>query len=252
LQLVIVASPNDSLARAVSASTASRGLPSAWYAPYELAALHVELRDEQFLVDSIPVSSVLWRVSPYTDLSWGFTQHDQSFADAEVAATWLAALQLPGITAINRFDAAAWYSGLRWDHWCARLRRAGIQIAPLCIGEKSLPVGWRWVPYGSEGDCEVPDMKARAAMAAACRPGDAVFSAVCVCGHTLNNDVPRTIARTAELLHQWGIAVARVFYDSPGRICSLSVLPMFDPQLLTTVADRLGSCFYDHCAAWRS
>src|SRR4029450_9833330 len=44
-----------------------------------------------------------------------------------------------GTLAINRFDAEAWYSGLRWQYWRDRLAQSDVAVTDICVGDLSLP-----------------------------------------------------------------------------------------------------------------
>lgn len=251
--LLIVASPDDGLAVEVRRVVLRRGVPTVWHAPWGLAARRVALRESTWIVDSVPVAAVLWRVSPEMDLATAFAGADRRFATNETAATWIAALQDDRIAAVNRFDAHAWYSGLRSHYWCDRLRTSGVRVAPMCAGHTRVPPTWRWRPYTTDDECEPPEIAARAAMASSCQDDAPVAWHITVCGAIPRLSAHANVERAARLLHQWGVGLATIGSDASGCVRGVKVLPVLDDSpVLGRVAEHLGDLFDDHCAARRS
>jgi len=251
--LVIVAQPEDPVAVRVRHVVAARGVAIVWYAPDELATLNVELTEETFNVDDTAVRTVLWRVSPEMALAESFREHDRTFAGAETAAMWIAALRMHGTAAVNRFDAEAWYSGLRSQYWRDRLRAAGIAVTSICVGDQPLPSDWQWSPYTTGEPCELSGLMARAVMASACHGVTRLVTSVSVCGEIVTDCPDANVRRAAELLDAWGIGLVAIDSDRDGRVHRLRVLPVFDDaSLLERVTTILGDRLYEHCAARRS
>lgn len=247
--LIIVAPAGDALSSEVEKNLALRESPVVRYLPSELGSLPAELNETEFVIeDDIVVQAVLWRVSPSMCLADDFAEADRRFADVETAATWLAALQLPGIVAVNRFDADSWYSGLHWDYWRGRLRAAGIETAPLIIGDYPVPESWQWNPYFAEIQCETPDINVRSTIACACRAVTPVLENICVCGTVVGDVAHPMVHRAAHLLNEWGVGLARVSSDHEGHLHYVNVLPGLEEMpLLEHVADGLGNHFHEHC-----
>ncbi len=239
-RLTLVAPVRDGVAAEVGRAAARRGASVTWHAPADLAARQVALQDTSCVVDGAPLTAVLWRVSPDMNLADGFTEADRRFATNETAATWIAALQLESIAAVNRFDAQAWYSGLRAQYWCDRLRAAGVRVAPACAGDADVAPHWRWHPYTADGDCDLPGRPARASMATACREPFPLSRHVSLFGTVPPSSAHPNVERAARLLFDWGIGLATIGSDIFGRVHDVRVLPVLDDTpLLAHVAERL-------------
>lgn len=239
---VIVAPPEDPLAVGVQQVVGSSGGSVVWYAPRQLGALNVALTEQAFNVEERVVESVLWRVSPEMPLAEDFQADDRGFAGAEVAATWIAALNTNTNVAINRFDAEAWYSGLRPQYWRDRLHGAGIIVTPMSVGDCPLPADWQWSPYTTGEPNEPPEPKARAVMASACHAVTAVVTSISVCGRIITECRDSNVRRAAELLDGWGVGLAAIDSDSDGRVHRVRVLPVFDDAaLLERVTTLVGT-----------
>jgi len=248
--LVIVAPEEDSLARRVSEVVAVRGGRTRWCAPVHLASLSVALTEEQFIVEDETVRAVLWRVSPDMPLADDFCAQDRSFAAAETAAVWIAGNSLPATLAINRFDAEAWYSGLRWHYWRNRLAAAGVAVTDICVGDLALPAGWQWSPYTTGDPCDMPDTPARAVMASACHGAVELVTAVAVCGEIETGASHSNVRLAAALLDAWGVGLAAIDADRDGRVHRVRVLPALEAgPVFEHVTATLGDRLYEHCAA---
>ena len=252
-EVVIVAHPGDPVAVGVQQVIAASGGGVAWYTPSALATLGVELTGETFNVDGRAVRTVLWRVSPEMPFAEDFEVADRGFAGAEVAATWIAALRSPDILAINRFDAEAWYSGLRSQYWRDRLGAAGVVLTSVSIGDCPVPHGWQWSPYTTGEFSELPERKARKVMASACHPVQELVTSVYVCGQIITEHPDLNVRYATELLDTWGVRLAAIESDTDGRLHRVRVLPVFDDaSLLERVTTVLGAYVYENCTARRS
>lgn len=248
--LVVVAQSEDRLARRVTDVVAARGGRTRWCVPAQLASLSVELTGEAFSVDSDTVRAIFWRVSPDMALAEEFRAEDRAFAAAETAAVWIAGNHLPGTLAINRFDAEAWYSGLRWQYWRDRLAASGVAVTDICVGDVALPEHWVWSPYTTGEPCEMPDAPARAVMASACHRDVPPLTSVAVCGGVVAASPHPNVQRAAALLDAWGVQLAAIDSDPDGRVHRVRVLPNFEEgPLFEQVATTLGDRLYEHCAA---
>ena len=251
--VVIVAQADDALAASIRSTVAGLGGSIAWYHPGDLASVEVRLSTDEFRVDRRPVRSVLWRVSPEMPLADAFLEEDRAFAAAETAAVWIAALRTSTVTAINRFDAAAWYSGLRPHYWRDRLASAGIAVTPVRIGGDGIPDDWSWMPYTTGDSVDSPGQKAAALMAAAFHAPVTNVTWPVVAGRVLNAGYDVNIGRTARLLETWGVGLAAIDADDEGRVHLVRVLPFFDDgETHARVAADIGRHLHDHCAARRS
>jgi hypothetical protein len=248
--LVVVAQSEDRLACRATEVFAARGGRTRWYAPAQLASLSVELTGEAFRVEHETVRAILWRVSPDMPLAEEFRAEDRAFAAAETAAVWIAGHHLPGTLAINRFDAEAWYSGLRWHYWRNRLAAAGVAVTDICVGDVALPAHWQWSPYTTGEPCDMPEAPARAIMASACHRTVLPLTSVAVCGEVVAMSPHPNVRRAAALLDAWGVQLAAIDSDPDGGVHRVRVLPTFEEgPLFEQVATTLGDRLYEHCAA---
>lgn len=248
--IVIVAQPADTLAARVRDVLHARGADVRWFTPARLGTVPVTLSDRAFVVDGSEVAALLWRVSPDMLTGDGFQDADRNFASSETAATWIAALNLPTISAINRFDAQSWYSGLRTHYWRDRLADAGVDLTPMAVGR--VPDSWQWMPYTTGELSDPPDERAWPVMACASHPPGALTTVITLAGETDVADVPANVTRAANTLHQWGIEVAAIDVDASGRIHRLRVLPAVEDHKLDYLAARLAEYLNDDCIARRS
>ena len=252
-EVVVVAQADDKLALGVRQALARLGGAVTWYRPPELAGLSVHLSEQEFHVEGRAVRTVLWRVSPEMPLAEGFREDDRAFAGAEVAATWIAALKTTGISAINRFDAEAWYSGLRPQYWRNRLAAAGIAVTAIRVGSHPVPDDWLWSPYTTGESCPLPDPKARALMASACHRATPLVTSAAVRGRIVAGSRESHVGRAAALLDAWGVGLAAIDSDPGGRVHRIRVLPVFDNASVREQVTRdLGRYLYDDCTARRS
>ena len=247
--VVIVAGPADALAAEVRDVLTARGVRTRSYTPGALGTVDVSLT-QRFCADDVDVAAILWRVSPEMSLADSFQPVDRTFASAETAATWIAALSLDEVRVINRFDGQAWYSGLRSHYWRDRLAGAGVELTPTTVGDESVPADWRWSPYTTGEPCDPPDPVVRRVLACACHEDFALHTFTVIAGEVVPARPPRNVIRTVELLDSWGVALATVDADDHGRVHRVCVLPRFeDRATLQTIAIRLAEELYAHCAA---
>jgi len=159
--VAIVAASTDQVAGAVQERLRARHTEVLACDAGALSQLSITLDSSRFVVEGASVRGILWRIVPGMHLHLGFDQADQSFADSEVAAAWLAALNAPFIHAINRYSATVWYGGANWPTWRSWLRRQGVPVSAMHLGS-SLPVaGARWMPFMSDAPRDAPGLGAR-------------------------------------------------------------------------------------------
>lgn len=247
---LVIAPEDDGIAAGTAAMLVRLGVPTRSYAPSELALLKIELTDRTFKVEGAEVGAIVWRVRPDTPLSDGVEAADRAFSDAETAATWLAAMQLPTILAINRFDAETWYGRAGWLQWRHRLRAAGVPIVPMAFGDGALADDWVWSPYTAQYDCALPEDVARASMGTAARRQGPLEHVVSVCGNILGGVANHDLAAAAALLDACGVRLAAISCDASGRVHHVDPLPvLIDAAMIDQVSRRLGDTIHED---WRS
>lgn len=246
--VVVVSQRQDAIAAAAAARLQGLGASVRLCAPSKVALLNVELTDCVFRLAGVSVAAVLWRVPPGTHLSDDVASADQGFSDAEAAATWIAAMQLPTIFAVNQLDAETWYGSVGWPHWRARLGSAAVPLTPMAFGDGAVPDDWTWSPYTAQYDCELPQAVVRASMATASHRKTMLESTIAVCGKVVSGAVTADIRRAAALLDTWGVRLAAIGSDASGRIHHVDPFPIVtDASLVEEVSRRLADCVYDNC-----
>jgi hypothetical protein len=97
---VTVSSTADTLAAAITANLKATAVKTCQVEPAALGDLSLSLSSDKLTIDGQPVAGVLFRSFPDTSFSDGFMADDRSFCDAEIGATWLAALQLDSVSGV--------------------------------------------------------------------------------------------------------------------------------------------------------
>jgi hypothetical protein len=161
----------------------------------------------------------------------------------------MAALAMPFVAAVNRFDAAAWYSGLRPHYWRDRLAASGVRITPTRVGDDGVPDDWWWMPYTTGASAPNPGHRAAAVMAAAFHPPATYAAWPALSGHVAP-DADANIGHAARLLDTWGVRLAVIDADRDGRVHLVRVLPIFeDAATRAGIAAEVGRQLHDHCTA---
>lgn len=164
---VAVSSPADTLAGAIIANLQATGGRPCAVEPAALGDLSLSLLGDTLTIDGKPVAGILFRSFPDTSFSNGFRADDQSFCDSEIGATWLAALQLESVFAVNRYEADIWFDALRWPCWRRRLVEAGIVVSEFAFGDVETEDAYFWHPYAVITAETAPDRATRRVLGSA-------------------------------------------------------------------------------------
>ena len=248
---VAVSSTADTLAAAITANLEATGVRACRVEPAALGDLSVSLSGDTFTVDGKPVAGILFRSFPDTSFSNGFMADDQSFCDAEIGATWLAALQLESVFAVNRYTADIWFEACRWPCWRRLLVEAGIVVSEFAFGDVETEDTHSWYPYASTTAETAPDRAARRVLGSAVTTAARKQTSVMVCGEVIAGDVQPAILDTTRLLDQVGIKLAEIETDFDGRILRVNAHPVItNAELLARASKLLITDYHAHLRNW--
>jgi len=237
--IAVVAAQADPLAWAVTQRLNATEPPYLAIDPRSLASREVTLSDGKFYVEGRELSSVLWRVHPTTGLGAGYREEDQLFATQETAATWLCALRLPSVRAINAYSPTIWYGDFHWAQARLLLQADGICVSPLRYGESDGDDA-RWLPYMTLCDAPHPGRVVAKTLGIATTDAQGCWSELVVCGDGVRRPYAKVVRRVAAVLERHGIRLARVTFDAEDRVLRVDTMPLhFAPDELDFAADRL-------------
>lgn len=232
----------DRLARAATDRIREAGVEVLALTGAELADVTVRLHAHEFVVEGRAVRGVLLREPIGAALPAGFAADDWSFVAAEVAATWLAATHLPGLLAVNRLDAEAWFEGGQWPVWRRRLR-GSVDLSFLRFGDSDAS---RWRPYVGGGDRPTPSAAVRRSLGTALANEAVAGSTLFVIGEALGGYPPRPVLEAAQRLRASGLELAAISHDAHGRVVAVDPFPAVPDDLLEPATHRLAQAFGDH------
>lgn len=249
--VAVVSSHADSLASEVSATLRARGIRTRDVSPGALGTLHVDLREDVFSIDGQPVGGIFFRSSPDSTFSEGFLADDRSFCDAEIGATWLAALHLESIVAVNRYDAIAWFEGLDWPVWRRRLIEAGIPVSPFGFGEVRAEGPLYWCPYKSCAVEVASDPATRGVLGSAVTSSVHKQTTLMVCNYVIRGEANSNVLDAGKLLHEAGVRLAQIATDLDGRILLVNTQPVIsDIHSVKPAVDLLAGLYHAHLRRW--
>ena len=248
---VAVSSFDDTLAAAIIANLEAIDGRTRAVEPAALGDLSLSLSSDTFIVDGKPVAGILFRSFPDTSFSNGFTADDQSFCDSEIGATWLAALQLKSVFAVNRYAADIWFDALRWTCWRRLLVEAGIVVSEFAFGDVETEGDHFWHSYAGITAETAPDQATRRVLGSAVTRASRKQTSLMVCGEVIAGDVQPAILDTTRLLHEAGIKIAEIETDFDGRILRVSAYPMItNAELLARASKLLVAAYHAHLRNW--
>jgi hypothetical protein len=242
--VVIVGDPGDVLSRTVAEALSARGHGVRRIAPGGLGDARVRLAGPSFWVDGRLVGAILFRARPDAAFAVGFAPPDRRFADAEVGATWLAALHLDSVVAVNRYGPAAWYDGAGWPVWRRLLVEADVPVSPFAFGaapeDAAGTEALRWHPYSGLSPRPVPGGRARGALGAAVTPRVRHRSCVVACREVVAGEPSGAVLNAVAVLDAAGVRLAEVVADAAGAVLSVDARPaLADPRPAARAAHLL-------------
>lgn len=240
----IVSHSADPLAAALETALRARRLKCIRIHLPLLASTPVELTGESFRVHGEPVAGVLFRGTSDSFFSSEFCEEDQRFSDLEVSATWLAALQLPTLLAVNRLDAAAWFENT-WALWRRRLQARGVRLSTFRVGGGH-DGGGKWQPYlGRIRRCRL-DQSGSAVLGAAVTETPGVTEWYFAAGRVLKPDPPAPLRDAVARLDTSGILFGSVTVDQNGSVITVDTNPVVPDD---DVAQRAAEVLCDRIQA---
>jgi hypothetical protein len=247
LGVAIVSEVTDSLAKAVATSLKVQGVWTEEILPAALGDVRIVLRDDSLFVNGGRMGGIFFRASSDSNFSQGFVTEDRSFSDAEVRATWLAALNLQSIVAINRYDATAWFEGLRWTVWRRKLLQAGIPVCDFTFGDVQTEHNVFWHPYTSDVSQSAPERSICRVLGSAISPSDAKHVSFAVCNQIISGCPKANLLATVRALSDVGVGLAEITTDSDDRILSVNPQPIIlEPECLKRAVDLIVGFYYAH------
>jgi hypothetical protein len=249
--VVIVSEFTDTLASAVAVKLQSEGIYVVQTAPYDLGDLRVTLHEDEFIVNDSPVSGILFRSLPNSTLSQGFPIEDRGFCDSELRAVWLAALHLPRILAINRYDAEAWFEAVGWPVWRRKLVEQEIHVSPFVFGGVVQENLRFWHPYTSLLARPVPDNGTVQMLGSALTQSVRQQESLVVCGEVISGEILPVVVDTMNVLEKAGVWIASIATDSDATICSVNTLPTIpESHTLAHAVNLIRDRYYAHLSRW--
>ncbi len=176
----------------------------------------------------------------------GFAAGDDGFAAAEVSSTVVAACHLPGVLAINRLDAEAWFEDAGPHVLAQRLPDAA--ATPMTYGAWPPRPGSAWRPYWSLEERRAPAPLVARALGAALAPAGSLGRRwAFACGEPLQPEAPAVAAHAARGLWSEGIGLVELHVDGDGRIGAVDAAPpLAEPAVRERAADRIAEAIGDH------
>jgi hypothetical protein len=249
--VVIIGDESDSLSMMVAHELQQRKVPVTHFLPSSLANRRVRIRHDSFTVDGQPARGVLWRCVPGATFSADFISEDRSFCDAEVRATWLCAMNLSSVLAVNHYDAAAWFEGPGWTIWRRRLLKAGVPVSSFSYGATESPDGWAWFPYNAFHGREAPRSASRRTLGTALSRRTVKQRSLIVCGEVMTGESSSAVVTAVGVLNRAGIQIAEAATDLEGRILTVNTEPnILDSALAQRASRRIVELYAAHLRDW--
>ena len=211
--------------------------------PERLLAVRVSVDAAGVEIDGHRIVAFLWRAPVVAAAAAAFTLTDRAFALAELSATLLAATQHRSVVAVNRLDAELWFEEGQWAVWRQRLRRAGVAVCPLRVGDADGGRWWR--PYLWSGDRPVPGRAARRTLGTAIAEAPMAGAALFVSGEPLGAGPPPAVVSAARILNDDGVPLAAISYDSDGRVVGVDPHPHVPDELVDPACERITRLLHD-------
>jgi hypothetical protein len=245
--VAIIAPREDTLATGVAAALRASGEPVLCLHPRSLVGRAVTVTSRSLCVAGWPVAGVLFRAHPEGPFSEDFRLEDQAFDDAEARAFWLAALNLEGVLALNRYGAEAWFESAGGTVWRRALNAAGVTVAPFGWGDVEGAAWAVWHPHVSAQRRPAPERATRRLLGTALGPDGDEASAVVVCGVVVSGRETATVRAAARALATIGLQIVEIVTDSWDRVVRVSPHPFLeDPESLECAIALVCSRYREH------
>lgn len=237
---LVVGTEADPISSTFRTCAGAAGLRTRLIEAPRLGEASVVLDGVTLVVDGEQVGGLLFRGRSHGDFSEGFRDEDRVFVDVELAAVWLAAMQLPAVRSVNRFDAQAWYEISPWAAWTSRLAGAGIPTAPVAVGDAAPRDGRWWLPYTESALRPLPERHTRRMLATPTVDGDGAWQFLAVAGEAVGEANDGPAERVARALGDFGIQLARVTMNGRAEALAVDTMPLVaDDTIAEAAAERL-------------
>lgn len=250
--IAVVRDDSDRLAAVVTHLLRNANIPVIEIRTGTLSSVPVCLSEDIFLLDQQPVAGILFRAYPDASFSEGFEVEDSLFCNAELSATWLAAINLRSVLAINGYDAMAWFEGLRWTIWRQRLLGAGIAVSPFMFGSSPSQQRSMWYTYAGAWIADQGEYgDVHQILGSAISPSQHKQASLIVGGSVTDGEQSAAVSDTAAVLSKYGVTVARICTDEEDRILAVDTLPLLAEQhVIERSARVLVELYHDHLSDW--
>jgi hypothetical protein len=245
--VVIVARFGDSLAESVAVELRRRDVSVLRVHASTLADVNMQVTPDCVEIDGRRIEGIFFRSPPAVSFSEEFIAEDRDFCDIELRALWLAAFNTPGILAINRYDAGAWFEGSAWPVWRRLLLRDSIPSTPFRFGEIGVKPSWHWYPYANPSVLPLPGCMMQRTAAIAGSSFKMALRHLVFRQEVITGETHPTVVEVARVLARDGIQFAEIATDEEGRVMFVDTLPdLVDHTVIQCAAMRIGEAFYAH------
>lgn len=254
---VLIGYPNDLLLDAICKQLADKGCRFQRLPPHELADLAVTQQHNTFRLGAESIDGIFFRCSPDSGFSANFEPDDRGFADTEIRALWLSALNIPGVYTPNRFDAAMWFGNNLLLRLRILLYDAGVPLAPLTFGNETGAEAALWLTNHDSRIQGSPRPDLQRYVGATLTPESAIHTLLCICGRTFvagPDRLPPThcASAAATALHKGGISLCEITLNEHDQVVGINPLPIVPDPWLEQSSILLAEEYHAHLHLWRA
>lgn len=212
-----------------------------------LGDVQLSLKREVLTIEGHPIIGILFRAIPSSTFTKNFIDEDQRFCDAEIRATWLAALHLDSILVVNRYDAIAWFEGVNWPVWRRRFIQGGLPVSRFIFGDFNVKGRWSWYPYKYSLPYPPPSKIMCQFMGSALTPYVKRHASLVVCNEIVSGEEKPSAIAASNFLTNKGIQIAKITSDQKGLIVTVDTQPeISEARIAKRAAHVLFRWFYEN------
>jgi hypothetical protein len=249
----IISAEGDQLSPAVSEKLKNKSIPVLFSYSNKISEVDFFLNSEKLFVNGKLITGILFRARPDSFFSESFVEQDQPFCDSEIGAVLLAALNLPSILAVNKYDARLWFDKSSWALWRSRYLHNQMKVSPFHFGSSELNGSSVWLPYNSFNFRVKPNFEIRKILGAALTRSHPLNKFLVVGKKIFHERSFFQLNDHIELLNEYGIFISEITTDSEGNIITVNTLPAFsDERIIDVSSNLLVYLYYDFLSRRRS